>query len=139
MKNKIKLAVVLILTMFSGLLFGQDLRYKPINPAFGGDTFNYDWLLGQAQVQNDFEKDPNAELFGGDPLLDFQSDLNRQVLSQLSRSLIGDLFGEDGKLNEGRFEIGNYQIEIINGLNGVNIGILDVVTGGNTTVTVPFY
>jgi curli production assembly/transport component CsgF len=139
MKLKTKLIASLIIMLTSGSLFAQDLKYKPVNPAFGGDTFNYNWLLSQAQAQNDFEKDPNADLFATDPLLDFQDDLNRQILSQLSRSLVGDLFGEDGQLNEGLFEIGNYQIEVINGLDGVNIGIVDIVTGGTTTVTVPFY
>lgn len=140
MKNlKKNLAVFLFALLVSSPLQAQDLKYKPINPAFGGDSFNYSWLLSQAQAQNDFSEDPNASLFDSDPLLDFQDDLNRQILSQLSRSLISDLFGENGELNEGVFEIGNYQIEIINGIDGVNIGILDVLTGSTTTVTVPSY
>ena len=140
MKNITKFLIGLTLGLaVSGSLFSQDLKYKPINPAFGGDTFNYNWLLSQAQAQNDYETDPNADLFDSDPLLDFQNDLNRQILSQLSRSLLNDVFGEDGTLNEGTFEVGSYQIEIINGLNGINVDILDVVTGGNTTITVPYY
>lgn len=117
----------------------QDFKYQAVNPAFGGDTFNYNWLLSQAQAQNDYSEDPNADPFNRDPLADFQNDLNRQILSQLSRSLVGDLFGEDGSLNEGTYEIGDYQIEIINGLDGVNIGIYDTSTGGTTTVTVPVF
>jgi curli production assembly/transport component CsgF len=123
----------------AGILNAQDLKYRPINPAFGGDSYNYTWLLSQAQVQNDFVEDPNADLFINDPLLDFQGDLNRQVLSQLSRQLVGDLFGEDGNLNEGIFEIGDYQIEIISRSDGINIGILDLITGSSTTVTIPTY
>lgn len=135
-----KLVLLIVLIGFgSEFLQAQDLRYKPKNPAFGGDTFNYNWLLSQAQAQNDFSEDPNSDPFNRDPLADFQNDLNRQILSQLSRSLVGDLFGEDGSLNEGTYEIGNYQIEIINGINGVNIGIFDTGTGGTTTVTVPFF
>ena len=126
-----------LILMFSQSLHAQDLKYRPINPAFGGDSYNYTWLLSQAQAQNDFALDPNANLFFQDPLLDFQDDLNRQVLSQLSRSLVSDLFGEDGFLNEGIFEIGDYQIEIIYGSGGINIGIFDVITGSTTTVTVP--
>ncbi len=133
------LAYLLLVGLASTPIMAQDFRYKPKNPAFGGDTFNYNWLLSQAQAQNDFTVDPNASLFETDPLLDFQDDLNRQLLSQLSRSLIGDLFNTDGTLNEGIFEIGNYQIEIINGIDGVNIGILDVFTGSTTTVTVPTF
>ncbi len=133
----------IIFTIFflsAGLMvLGQDLVYRPINPAFGGNYLNYSWLLSQAQAQNDFAEDPSASLYGQDPLATFQDDLNRQILNQLSRALVSDLFGEDGRLNEGQFEIGNYQIEVINGLNGVNIGILDILSGSNTTVTVPYY
>ncbi len=133
-----KFLIFLLLSLIStSLSFGQDLKYKAINPAFGGDSYNYNWLLSQAQVQNDFTQDPTADLYFNDPLMDFQDDLNRQVLSQLSRNLVSDLFGEDGSLNEGIFEIGDYQIEIINGTNGVNIGILDLITGSSTFVTIP--
>ena len=128
-----------MMTILSSITLAQDLKYKAINPAFGGDTFNYNWLLSQAQAQNDYSEDPNADPFALDPLGEFQNDLNRQILSQLSRSLVGDLFSEDGSLNEGTFEIGNYQIEVINGLDGVNIGIFDTETGGTTTVTVPYF
>jgi curli production assembly/transport component CsgF len=29
--------------------------YKPRNPAFGGDTFNYQWLMSSAENQNKFK------------------------------------------------------------------------------------
>jgi curli production assembly/transport component CsgF len=134
-----KILFTFLLASMGTIAFAQDFKYQAVNPAFGGDTFNYNWLLSQAQAQNDYSEDPNADPFNGDPLADFQNDLNRQILSQLSRSLVGDLFGEDGTLNEGTYEIGNYQIEIINGLDGVNIGIFDTATGGTTTVTVPVF
>ncbi len=137
--NLQRLFTTLLVVFAAGHLFGQDLKYKPINPAFGGESYNYTWLLSQAQAQNDFSEDPNATLYDTDPLSDFQDDLNRQVLSQLSRSLVSDLFGEDGSLSEGIFEIGDYQIEIIYGNEGINIGIFDLITGSTTTVTVPTF
>jgi curli production assembly/transport component CsgF len=30
------------------------------NPAFGGDTFNYQWMIGSAESQNKF-KDPELQ------------------------------------------------------------------------------
>ena len=137
MKNILTILILIVFTTSN--MLAQDLKYRPKNPAFGGDTFNYSWLLSQAQAQNDFSADPNADPFATNLLAEFQNDLNRQILSQLSRSLVGDMFGEDGTLNEGTFEIGSYQIEVINGLNGVNIGILDIGTGGTTTITVPYF
>lgn len=124
--------------LFSGLQ-AQDLRYEPINPAFGGNTFNYQWLLSSAQAQNSFE-DPNAvDPFNQDPLAEFQDNLNRQILSQLSRQLVSNIFGEDGELEEGQFEIGTFQIDITNTGDGVNVNIFDVVTGSSTGVLVPFF
>ena len=131
------LVSVILIALCSTMALAQDFKYKAKNPKFGGETFNYNWMLSQAQAQNEFSEDPNLNPFGSDPLAEFQDDLNRQILSQLSRSLVGDLFSEDGSLNEGVFEIGDYQIEVINSLDGVNIGIFDTTTGGTTTVTVP--
>ncbi|MEO0330460.1 MAG: curli production assembly/transport component CsgF [Bacteroidota bacterium] len=115
----------------------QDFVYRPTNPAFGGDTFNYQWLLNSATAQNSLE-DPDAASGRQerDPLEDFQQDLNRRLLSDLSRSLVGDQFGEEG-LEEGIFEVGIFQIEVFEGADGVSITILDTSTGDQTTVTVP--
>ena len=52
--------VLLLLLFFCGTFcWSQQIVYKPINPAFGGDTFNYQWLLNSANSQNSFE-DPDA-------------------------------------------------------------------------------
>ncbi len=50
--------ILIFLLLFSVQLFSQQLVYKPRNPNFGGDTFNYQWLLSSAEAQNTFE-DPN--------------------------------------------------------------------------------
>ena len=46
--------LIIILTFIAGIFYGksQQLVYKPVNPAFGGDTFNYQWLLSSAEAQN---------------------------------------------------------------------------------------
>ena len=49
--KKILTFLILLTGYFS---IGQQLSYKPINPAFGGDTFNYQWLLNSANAQNSF-------------------------------------------------------------------------------------
>ncbi len=115
----------------------QDFVYRPVSPAFGGDTFDYQWLLNSATAQNGFE-DPNASSSRQerDPLAEFQQDLNRRLLSDLSRSLVSDQFSE-GELEEGVLEVGFFQIEVFQGADGVSITILDTSTGDQTTVTVP--
>lgn len=112
----------------------QDLVYRPINPAFGGDTFNYQWLLSSASEQNRY-KDKEDER---DPLDELRENLNRQILNQLARELTDNIFGEDG-LQEGVFDIEGFQITITEGADGLNVDILDVNNGGSTTIVIPYY
>lgn len=134
-------AVILILCVGIALgLRGQDLIYQPKNPAFGGSYLNYSWLLNSADAQNRL-KDPAEEVGFGrdeDPLTQFTESLNRQVLNQLSREIVNSQFGEGG-LSEGSFLFGDYQVEVSAGLGGLNIIIFDLVNGGQTQITVPYY
>lgn len=117
----------------------QDFIYTPKNPAFGGNTFNHQWMLSAANAQNTYE-DPNQtefDRFERDPLQDFQQSLQRQILNQLSRSLVDTEFGQDG-LGEGTYNVGGYQIDITEGLEGVSVQILDTATGDQTSVFVPY-
>ena len=119
----------------------QDFVYEPKNPSFGGQTFNYQWLLSSAQAQNTIEEEKEAPFdfnASRDPLKDFQESLNRQILSQLSRQLVDSQFGTGGKLEAGEYLVGNFQINITDVPEGINIVILDTATGNQTTVVIPF-
>lgn len=126
------------------LLFGlgahaQAFVYTPKNPAFGGNTFNYQWMLSSAVAQDTY-KDPTAvdrTTATRDPVDDFQSGLQRQLLSRLSRQLLDNQFGED-ELEPGTFQFGDLTVEITEGSNGVTIRIVDG-QGGESTITVPFF
>ena len=117
----------------------QDFIYEAKNPSFGGNTFNYQWMLSSAQAQNKL-KEPEVERVREvkDPLQDFQESLNRQILSQLSRQLVSSQFGTEGSLEAGEYTIGNFQISITDVVDGVSIVILDTATGNQTTVVIPF-
>ncbi|UYZ63647.1 curli production assembly/transport component CsgF [Hymenobacter weizhouensis] len=135
-----------LISLVAGLLLhtvaasGQDLVYEPKNPAFGGgNTFNYSWLLSSAQAQNTIE-DPNARpggLGSRDPLQDFQDNLNRQILNQLTQRFVTSQFGGSGPVQEGTYVVGVYQIQVTPSGSGVTIVITDTSTGGQTTVTIP--
>ena len=114
----------------------QQLTYQPTNPAFGGSPLNYSWLLQSAQLQNDFQE-TGTDRFRRDPLADFESSLQRQILNQLSRELISDRFGDLDLTQPGTFSLGDFQIEIVPGLDGVSVRIFNLLTGEETTVTVP--
>ncbi len=50
--KKLLIAITFLFAGFQVTTLAQDFVYQPINPAFGGNPYNYNWLLGQAQAQN---------------------------------------------------------------------------------------
>ena len=129
--------ITAVLIFFSLTAFAQQLVYRPINPAFGGDTFNYQWLLSSAQSQNSLEESGRTGI-SANPLNDFETNLNRQILNQLSRQVIDEIFGE-GSLEDGTFEFGTLQISIASETDGFNIDIHNSRDGSRTNILVPYY
>ena len=130
----------IVLFFVAGKSYAQDLVYTPKNPAFGGNPYNYSWLMSSAQAQNDIKEttaDPYSR-YSTDPLKDFSESLNRQILSQLSRQIVSRQFGEDA-LSAGTYVLGDYQIEVGDQANGLNITIVDNKSGSQTTVSVPYF
>lgn len=126
----------LIIICFPVYVFSQQLVYKPINPAFGGDTFNYNWLLSSAQSQNGFT-DPNQQIDDDATTLEsFTDNLNRQLLNRISTELFRQQFGND-ELQPGTFTFGSLEVEITDGITGLIINILDTTTGEQTQIIVP--
>ncbi len=124
---------------FMSSMNAQQLTYKPINPAFGGDTFNYQWLLQSAEAQNKFT-DPDAasnDRLDQSELDSFAEGLNRQLLSQISRSLLSSQFNFDEGLQPGTFTFGNLEVEVLQSFEGLVVNILDTNTGDTTQVIIP--
>lgn len=135
------ITMLLVLSAFLNAK-AQDFVYTPINPAFGGNPYNYSWLLSSAQAQDTYE-DPSNDVVGysgysSNTLDDFAESLNRQILSQLSREIVSRQFGENA-LDEGTYVLGDYQIDIGNSGSGLTISIIDLLTGSSTTITVPYF
>ncbi len=135
----IKIVFIAGLIHMGLILSAQQLVYQPVNPAFGGDSFNYSWLISSAQLQDQLT-DPNAQTTSGlsSSFDSFERSLNSQLLSQLSRNLISDQFGENG-LSDGSYNIGGLQVEVISDLDGITISVLDTETGEQTQVAIPFF
>lgn len=135
MKN---LTVVMI--FFAGIFLAksQQLVYKPISPAFGGDTFNYQWLLSSANAQNQFDEKSNTNnlLSGLNSLDSFAQSLNRQILSQLSSKLFQEQFG-DGALKPGNYIFGSLYLQVTSTAQGLLINILDTNTGDQSEIVIP--
>ena len=83
----LKTSLIPFLVLFPLFLSAQEMVYKPVNPAFGGDTFNYQWLLSSANAQNTFEEESDFS-FGDESELDnFTESLNRQLLNKITSYL----------------------------------------------------
>lgn len=130
----------LLLILFLGactFTFAQQFSYKPLNPAFGGDTFNYNWLLSSANAQNDFTADTEAREEQTE-LEQFGDRLNDQVLSQISRALLAQQVESVGDFDEeGTFTFGTLNVEVFESDEGLVINILDTSNGEQTQVVVP--
>ena len=136
----LKITLVIVFFFVAGKSYSQDFTYTPKNPAFGGNPYNYSWLMSSAQAQNDIKETTSSAYspYSTDPLKDFSESLNRQILSQLSRQIVAKQFGEDA-LSAGTYVLGDYQIEVGDQADGLNITILDNKTGSQTTVAVPYF
>ncbi len=139
MNFKSKLLALFLLTA-PLFMYGQDFTYSPTNPAFGGNTLNYSWLLNSANAQNTLS-DPDAAASNRRNSLDrFSESLNNQLLSQISRNLLqsNGFFGESG-IQTGTYEFGDLLVDIVPGLEGLIITINDLATGNQTQLTIPYF
>lgn len=118
-----KTFVLVLFLAVSSVSFGQQLVYKPINPAFvGGDPFNYSWLLNSANSQNSFKDDSQLDAFDR---LDFG---NRFGNNQ---------FDKDNVPPDGTSMSGDYQYEVFESSDGLVINVLNIITGEATQVIIP--
>ena len=132
----IKLLSITVLLFIGTAGFAQQFSYKPLNPAFGGDTFNYNWLQSSATAQNKLTAPANQREQRSE-LEQFGDQLNRQLLSQISRALLQQQFGGVDFNEEGTYTFGSLNIEIFESGEGLVINILDTSTGEETQVIVP--
>lgn len=116
-----------------------ELVYTPINPSFGGNSFNGTYLLGAAESQNDHQE--KYESYNQDPLDNFEESLSRRLMSVLATKIVDSAFGEyDADLGTGSYEFGDYTIDIVaNEGESIHVVITDTFTGGTTEVEVPYY
>jgi curli production assembly/transport component CsgF len=129
---------VFVISIFfcSSVTNAQDLVYQPSNPAFGGNPGNFQWLMQTAEIQNLHTEDTTVDRFARDPLADFEASLQRQILSQLTRQIVRQQF-DDEMPEDSIFEFGEFTIEVIPGADGVGIRIYNILTGDETSITIP--
>ncbi|TWI77227.1 curli production assembly/transport component CsgF [Desulfobotulus alkaliphilus] len=138
MIKKRHFSIFSLLFLFAGSSLATELVYTPISPSFGGNPMNATFLLTMAEKQNDTKAPPTPRR---DPLEDFEANLNRMVLNQLSRKIVNMAFGGyNDDLAGGTYHFGQYEIDItIMEGQSIGVSIIDSLTGGTTKVEVPYY
>jgi curli production assembly/transport component CsgF len=131
-----KQKILFILFLVSNFVYSQDLVYTPISPFFGGNTFNYQQIIASATAQNDFTEEDDAQRNVPTALENFTNSLNNRLLSSLSQSLFQQQLGNTN-LTVGTYTFGDLVVEITPGSNGLNVSILNVITGEQTQITIP--
>ncbi|EKF75646.1 curli production assembly/transport protein CsgF [Alcanivorax hongdengensis A-11-3] len=108
----------------------SELVYQPVNPNFGGNPLNGNYLLGNAQAQNDY-KDPDATTY------ERPSDLER-LASSLQSRLLSQLLSDVGDGQEGSIVTDDFSINIVNNDSGDGLSILiqDLASGEVTQIDV---
>ena len=136
MKTSFTFLLLAVLALSAHTASAQKFVYEPINPAFGGNTFNYSWLQASATAQNRIQDPISSSATAVDPLAQFSANLNQQVLSQLTSRLITSQFGQ-GAIKPGTYTVGAYQVQVTQGTSGVVVTVTDTGTGNQTTITIP--
>jgi curli production assembly/transport component CsgF len=110
----------------------SELRYRPMNPSFGGDSFNSNHLLGTAQAQNDFEPPEEPE----DLLGNFERTITSSLISRISFQIADQILGENAQ-ESGQYTLGDTIINFQRTGNTVEVTLVDGITGQRTTLEVP--
>ena len=115
---------------------GQDLLYEPKIPAFGGSGVNTQFLFQSANAQNPYDGGQNFG-FRDDPLQNFEQQLQRRILDQISRQVIEQRFGEIDLTQEGTFDFERFSVDVTPGPTGISIRVFNKSSGESTTIEIP--
>jgi len=113
----------------------SELTYAPVNPGFGGNSFNNSYLQSTAEAQKQFNA-PARVRSTQDPLADFSNTLTRSLISRLSQDITESILGENAQ-DSGQFIVGDLTLDFQKSGEVVNIVIQDAASGGETTIALP--
>lgn len=139
MKNIYRIIITLFICLFIQQTKAQDFVFTFVNPAFGGNPYNYSWLLQSADKQNKYDKQEEnfMDMLNMDPLNNFEDNLNNSIMNQLINKISEDIFGQSQSLTPGYYELGRYNVRIVEKLSGLAISITDQLSGNSTNLFIP--
>ena len=112
-----------------------DLLYKPINPSFGGDSFNSNHLQGLAASQNQ-HKESTSSTSTQTTTERFLSMLQSRLYSSLASQVAEAIFGENAQPN-GTLVFDDQQITFLNTGTEIHLTVTDFSTGQVTNIVIP--
>ncbi len=108
----------------------SELTYTPVNPNFGGSPLNGNFLMSNANAQNNY-KDPDSSSSSyvrPTSLERFASSLESRLLSQLMTDI--------GNGNTGSLATDDYIIDIVDDSGTLTVKITDLATNETTEIEV---
>jgi curli production assembly/transport component CsgF len=124
---------------FSPPVTATELVHRMVNPNFGGNPLNGNFLINQANEQNNTKESvPVADTAGTKTELQrFTDSLKSSILSGLARATAGNLIGSDGNLvPNSTINVGDFSVsvgDVVSG--GVTVSISDGIS--STTLIIP--
>lgn len=122
----------------AGTSSAQELVYTPINPSFGGNPFNADYLLGVATAQRPERERTEEEERELSETEQFARQLQSRLLSALSSSLVEAITGAPPGTT-GEFVVGDQTIFFERSLSSIRLVITNNLTGEVTEIIVPVF
>lgn len=122
-------AAALLLTAGAGVCAADEIVYRPINPAFGGNPLNSGFLLSTAGEQRPRRPDRR-----GTPLERFAETIQASLLNRISQEIANSILGENAQ-NEGSFAVGDTRIDFVR--QGGQVEIVVTNPDGSVTLEVP--
>jgi curli production assembly/transport component CsgF len=131
-------SVIIGLTLyaFTSSAHAQQLVHTPVNPAFGGSSFNYSYLQGTADAQNIFKRKQNTKT-ATSTTQQFVQMLQTRLYSALAQRVSDALLGENCTSScSGEITLGDQTVSYSNDGSSITLQITNSA-GQVTTITVP--
>jgi curli production assembly/transport component CsgF len=138
----------LALALGCGPAAAGDITYTPLNPAFGGNTFNAQHLMAMATAQNEYKRKAEEEAkrqaeieraarSSGTSASDrFVQQLQSRLYASLADQVASSIFGENAQ-QQGTLRFDDQEISFINNGTEIQLTIVNFTTGETTEIVVP--
>lgn len=148
--SKIGLVSVLVALLVAPAQ-GAELTHSFVNPSFGGNPLNGNYLLSNASSQNSHKAHPKTTTSGGSSSTTkntnnqtttaerFQQMVDNLVISNLANRIVNKAFGTSSLPENSAIDTGLNSISVQATATGTVVTIVDNKTGGRSVITIPNY